>query len=235
MTAVDVDSLLPPEPPGGSLPATDLGSRARILREARQLFTAHGFAAVSMQQIADAATINKATLYHHFRDKEDLFVSMMEGELSRMGAGLASVIAEGETVRETLQRIARHIFVAQHSDFGRLVFDLHAHVSEERRSALIGRVTPPWVPIRGVIERGILSGEVRAVDADLVAKAFFAMVGSRMWWARFGGSRPEPDEAVAQMLADLLIDGVGDVHGRPSPPAATRTRVPGPSSRGRGD
>jgi AcrR family transcriptional regulator len=225
MTAVEID--LP-------VPITDLGSRARILREARHLFTAHGFAAVSMQQIADAATINKATLYHHFRDKEDLFVSMMEGELSRMGAGLASVIAEGGTAREILQRIARHIFVAQHSDFGRLIFDLHAHVSEEHRSALIGRVTPPWVPIRGVIERGIVTGEVRKVDADLVAKAFFAMVGSRMWWARFGGSRPEPDDVVAQMLADLLIDGIGNVHDSPSPPTATRKRVPGPSSRERG-
>ena len=48
--------------PGGSmvvvetnLPAADVSGRGRILREARLLFTAQGYAAVSMQQIADAA------------------------------------------------------------------------------------------------------------------------------------------------------------------------------------
>ena len=59
--------------------------RMRVLREARALFTAEGFAAVSMQQIADAATINKATLYHHFRDKEALFLSVIASEIRRGG------------------------------------------------------------------------------------------------------------------------------------------------------
>ena len=59
--------------------------RGRVLREARVLFTAQGYAAVSMQQIADAAAMNKATLYHHFRDKEDLFVAVMAEEFGLLG------------------------------------------------------------------------------------------------------------------------------------------------------
>jgi AcrR family transcriptional regulator len=212
MTAVEIDPLLPPEPPStgaGSLPAANLGGRARILREARQLFTAHGFTAVSMQQIADAATINKATLYHHFRDKEDLFVSVMVEEFARMAAGLSLVIAEGGSIRDQLQRIARHIFAAQHSDFGRLVSDMRAHVSETRRPELIGRSTPPWEQIRAVIDEAIRTGEVRDVDPDVAARAFFAMVGSQMWWSKFGSGGPDPNDAIAQTLADLLIDGIG--------------------------
>ena len=79
-----------------SIPAEDLSGRGRILREARELFTAQGFAAVSMQQIADAAAVNKATFYHHFRDKEDLFVSVVREELARATAGInASIVAGG--------------------------------------------------------------------------------------------------------------------------------------------
>ncbi len=66
-------------------PAADVSGRGRILREARLLFTAQGYAAVSMQQIADAAAVNKATLYHHFRDKEDLFLSVMVEEFASAG------------------------------------------------------------------------------------------------------------------------------------------------------
>jgi AcrR family transcriptional regulator len=184
------------------------GGRARILREARTLFTAQGFAAVSMQQIADAAGVNKATLYHHFRDKEDLFLAVMEGEIGRTAAGLAAVIAEGGTARETLQRIARHIFAVRQSDFGRLASDLHAHVSDERRMALMSRCTPPWEQIRRVFEVGMATGEVREIDTDLAARAFFAMVGSRMWWAKIDHLNQEPDDAVAQALVDLLMDGI---------------------------
>ena len=74
-------------------PAADISGRGRILREARLLFTAQGYAAVSMQQIADAAVVNKATLYHHFRDKEDLFLSVMVQEFARLAASVGSVIA----------------------------------------------------------------------------------------------------------------------------------------------
>lgn len=193
-----------------SAPATDVGGRARILREARKLFTAQGFAVVSMQQIADAAAINKATLYHHFRDKEDLFISVMVEEFARMAAGLSAVIAEGGSLRHQLQRIASHIFAAQHSDFGRLSADLRAHVSNERRSSLFDRCTPPWEQIRAVIDEAIRAGEARDVDADLVARAFFAMVGSQIWWSTMGTGRPDPDDAMAMTLTDLLLNGIAN-------------------------
>ena len=47
----------------------ELRGRARVVQQARELFLAQGYAAVSMQQIADAVGVNKATLYHYFRDK----------------------------------------------------------------------------------------------------------------------------------------------------------------------
>ena len=43
-------------------PLTEHGRRERIVREARALFTSHGYAAVSMQQIATAAEINKEVM-----------------------------------------------------------------------------------------------------------------------------------------------------------------------------
>src|SRR3954469_10540891 len=111
-------------------PAADVTGRGRILREARLLFTAQGFAAVSMQQIADAAGVNKATLYHHFVDKEDLFVSVMAEEFARMATAMGDVLAEGGSLRDQLTRVAGHIIAYHQSDFGRLAADLHEHVNE---------------------------------------------------------------------------------------------------------
>src|SRR5215218_3237972 len=190
-------------------PAADVSGRGRILHEARLLFTAQGYAAVSMQQIADAATINKATLYHHFRDKEDLFVSVMVVEFDRLAASVGAVIAEGGSLRDQLRRVAAHIIASRQSDFGRLAADLRDNVSGQRRSELMSRCAPPWEQISRAVERAAASGEVREVDPDLVARLFFAMVGSQIWWSNIGTHYPEPDDQLAATIADLVLDGIG--------------------------
>ena len=195
----------------------DLGGRGRILREARALFTARGFGAVSMQQIADAAGVNKATLYHHFQDKEDLFVAVMVEEFARMRAGIAAAIAEGGTLREQLTRVAAYVIASGHSDFGRLGADLREHLSESRRTELMARGGPPWADIRGAVEAAIAAGEARDVDPDLVGQLFFAMVSSQIWWSRFGAPRPQrTDDQIAATIAAILIDGIGHGPGAPS-------------------
>ena len=191
------------------VPAADVSGRGRILREARLLFTAQGYAAVSMQQIADAATINKATLYHHFRDKEDLFVSVMVLEFDRLAASVGAVIAEGGSLRDQLRRVAAHIIASRQSDFGRLAADLRDNVSGQRRSELMSRCAPPWEQISRAVERAAATGEVREVDADLVARLFFAMISSQIWWSTVGTRYPEPDDRLAATITDLLLDGIG--------------------------
>ena len=49
-----------------------------ILQGGMQEFLAHGYAATSMDRVAIAAKVSKATVYSHFRDKEGLFNSLIQ-------------------------------------------------------------------------------------------------------------------------------------------------------------
>ena len=49
-----------------------------ILKGAMQEFLAYGYAAASMDKIAKAAKVSKATVYSHFGDKESLFNAVMQ-------------------------------------------------------------------------------------------------------------------------------------------------------------
>lgn len=49
-----------------------------ILRGGMQEFLTNGFAATSMDRVAKAAQVSKATVYSHFRDKESLFVAIIK-------------------------------------------------------------------------------------------------------------------------------------------------------------
>jgi AcrR family transcriptional regulator len=189
--------------------AANGGGGERILREARALFTAHGYASVSMQQIADAAGVNKATLYHHFRDKEDLFVAVIAAEFERERAGIAGALAAEGDLRNRLQRVAAHLFASRHADFGRLLADLREQVSDSRRAELATQCAPPWLQLREAIEQAAAAGDVRPYDPELVARLFFAMVGCQSWWGKFDADRPAADDRLAALLADILISGIG--------------------------
>ena len=50
----------------------------KILQGAMQEFLAHGYASTSMDRVAEAAGVSKATVYSHFQDKKGLFKALIE-------------------------------------------------------------------------------------------------------------------------------------------------------------
>ena len=53
-------------------------TRQRILEAAEELFSKNGFHATSVSQITKRAMVNKAALYYHFKDKNDLIASLFQ-------------------------------------------------------------------------------------------------------------------------------------------------------------
>jgi AcrR family transcriptional regulator len=58
-------------------PATTVDKEDKILLGAMQEFLAHGYVATSMDRVAAAAGVSKATVYSYFKDKEGLFNALM--------------------------------------------------------------------------------------------------------------------------------------------------------------
>ena len=133
-----------------------LEAHQRILRGALDMFARRGIEGTSMDAIARAASVSKATIYSHWADKEDLlmavmvFVNGLEREREDVDTGdlcrdLATVLShrppndfDEERRRITPALIA---YSAVHPEFGR---------------AWRQRVTePPRASLRRVLERGI--------------------------------------------------------------------------------
>ncbi|HEX4219712.1 MAG TPA: TetR/AcrR family transcriptional regulator [Acidimicrobiales bacterium] len=53
-------------------------TRRALLAKARELFAANGFQATRTEEIVQGAGLTRGALYHHFRDKEDLFRAVFE-------------------------------------------------------------------------------------------------------------------------------------------------------------
>ncbi|MCP3933686.1 MAG: TetR/AcrR family transcriptional regulator [Bacteroidetes bacterium] len=55
-----------------------LTTEEKILSAAKEIFTKRGFVAARMQEIADAAEINKGLLHYYFKSKDKLFQAVFE-------------------------------------------------------------------------------------------------------------------------------------------------------------
>jgi TetR/AcrR family transcriptional repressor of mexJK operon len=82
--------------------------RQLVLDAAADLFMAQGYGAVSMDAIARAAGVSKATLYAYFSSKDQLFATII-GEACRQNIAVATYLPASETdVRVALTSLASH-------------------------------------------------------------------------------------------------------------------------------
>jgi AcrR family transcriptional regulator len=80
-------------------------TRQRLLAEAQRLFRERGYAATSLEQIADAAEVTKGAIYGHFASKEDLMLSALEAAPAPDYS--ATLNNESQPLRERLAAFGR--------------------------------------------------------------------------------------------------------------------------------
>jgi AcrR family transcriptional regulator len=65
-------------------------TRAALVEAARELFAAHGYAAVATEEIVRAAGVTRGALYHHFAGKRELFEAVYEDVERRLVERIAA-------------------------------------------------------------------------------------------------------------------------------------------------
>ncbi len=72
----------------------DLSTEERIKEAAKQVFIIKGLAGARMQEIADAANINKAMLHYYFRSKDQLFKKIFDEVIGEFAPKILSILGE---------------------------------------------------------------------------------------------------------------------------------------------
>ncbi|HEY8037387.1 MAG TPA: TetR/AcrR family transcriptional regulator [Methylobacter sp.] len=80
--------------------------RQAILDGATRMFLTHGYRNASMEKIAQAAPVSKATLYNHFDSKNALLAAVISDLCAALLQTMAQVTIESDDVENNLTRIA---------------------------------------------------------------------------------------------------------------------------------
>jgi TetR/AcrR family transcriptional repressor of mexJK operon len=148
----------------------------QVLEGARQVFMADGFEGASVDNIARAAGVSKATLYSYFTDKRRLFIEVAKIECMRQADSATTSIPTSAPAQEVLRIAATHMIGFFTSDFGLQVFRIC--VAESDRFPELGREFYSSGPQRvrdtliDYFRQGISRGELEIDDLDLAAHQF---------------------------------------------------------------
>jgi AcrR family transcriptional regulator len=83
--------------------------REMILARAAALFARGGYPGTSMNQVAEACGLSKATLYHYYRDKYELLVNIAEEHVTRLQGIVDEALTEESTPAGQLRMLIRRL------------------------------------------------------------------------------------------------------------------------------
>lgn len=146
-----------------------LDRRAEILSVATDLFLAHGFAGTSMSALARAVGVQKASLYHHFASKEDLFIACVtegyEATVRRLDALRADpCLTDPDRIRATMDELYRINLDTNVGRMAPLISEVAQDIPSVAETFHGGFITRQYDIVRGMVEDGIARGSFDPVD-----------------------------------------------------------------------
>lgn len=190
------------------------GSRAEItaprLRDAAlRLFARHGYAAVSMRQIAAEVGVQVGALYLYTSDKQSLLFELMRDHMQDLlDAWAASDPPPGDAVAR-LEHFARfHIrFHAARAEAVFIAYMELRNLTPENFAAIEALRRSYETALDSILRDGQAEGSLHVPDTKLAAMALIAMLNGVNTWFREGGRLSR--ERVEALHVDMVLQAAG--------------------------
>lgn len=196
------------------------GRREGILGAARTIFAHYGFRRASLEEISREAGISRTALYHHFRNKEDIFRAMCEGIYARATSRAEEAAASDDPIDTKLLAVLE----AQAGwIFRQLANSRHGLEIVDESNRLCADVTGAWSRrsvklLTKVLQTAENNGELDTSVSDNTPET----AAGFLWLCAHGLQGPSPASAPSaaqygRRLAGLVRLSVAGLGGKVTP------------------
>lgn len=208
-----------------------LATREQLLDAAERVFRERGVGHATLAEVADAASVTRGAVYHHFASKAELFEAMVARADMPMDAGFdIAEVADADPLSAVRERVLRALLHLASSPRVRSIFEvvfLRCEYTDElaaveqnhlhEREHCLGLC-------RGLLDKAVAQGQLpRDTDTRMASLLLYAFIGGLMRdWVQ--APRSFDLKAAAPQLVDLFLAGL-----RASPPSKIQTRHAGVS------
>ncbi len=183
-------------------------NRDQILSASAQIIRQKGFHAASMQDIAEAVHLQKASLYHHFSSKQEILLVLLDRALDLVTERVAAVINQNIPVDEKLRKaMAAYLeTLEKNAALASVLLFEHRSLDPEYRQRHIPRRDRFERLWREMIQEGMENGSFRVTDPATTARAMLGTMNWTITWYRPDG--PLSMQQISDQLATLFLDGL---------------------------
>jgi AcrR family transcriptional regulator len=192
-------------------------SRGEILRAAAELFMEFGYAATSIEAVADKLGATKGRIYHHYRSKADLFLDVQVAAMNRMFDQVEPIArGSGGSVDKLMAMALRHtqVILTELPMQKVAVQGLERHllglsVATTRLRSVVKLRDDYEAMFAEVIDAGIREGVFIDLPVTLVLKPFFgALNWTTVWYRPRRLQSAAAIDEIAQQLAAFALRGL---------------------------
>ncbi|MCX7994352.1 MAG: TetR/AcrR family transcriptional regulator [candidate division WOR-3 bacterium] len=184
--------------------------RQRIMETAITIFARKGFFQTTVDDIARSSKVAKGTIYLYFRDKSDIYISIIEEQLNSALRDVQKVNKENLKSSEKLKKIAEDWLL--HSVEFHKFFPVISMENINQVLKIMKEIKPRVFPVIGqiisavanIIETGIKNGEFRKINTRIAAICFLNIMRAPLLLSLFTTEKIKSTEEIL----DLFFDGL---------------------------
>lgn len=200
----------------GGRPSHDEAMRRseRLIEIAASMFMERGFEGTSIDAVAEAAGIGKATLYARYKDKGELFAAVLQRKIDRwLAMNETDQVASGD-IEEKLLALARRtvagaltaesiaisrIIMAEAARFPKLAKLMHEQ-GWQRSNAFVA----------ALLDQFVESGQIEVEDTTVAADLFLSLIIGRLTRMAMLGIETDAEQVDQRLKAavKLFLNGV---------------------------
>ena len=176
--------------------------REKILLTAKSLFIQQGYHGLAMRQISEAVGVSKAALYYHFKDKEELFLAILDIYLNEIESAIDDIQSKRPSSSEQLRMFVEYILSqpAEQRAVMRLGSQEMAQLSASSRKSFGKIYREKFIgKLIAIFQAGIESGELKSLNADVATWALLGIMYPYFYPAHTG------DKPVAENVIDEIV------------------------------
>lgn len=183
-------------------------TRARILAATREIYANHGSRGTTTREVAVRAGVNEATLFRHFRTKQQLLSEMLDlyGGASAIPE-MVERVRSYATIEDQLRELARCCIesLKRKEDLMRITM-AEEITNPEALTCAWQASTAARAALKEFFEENVASGALRG-EEDILARVFmslfFALVMARKIW----GDIDVTHESVVENIVEIFLNG----------------------------
>ena len=183
-------------------------TRDEILEAAAQIFREKGFHAASMQDIALAVNLQKASLYHHVSSKQEILLALLDRALDLLIEHMEQVISQPLSSEEKLRQAMRVYLTVMlgNRDLAAVLLLEHRSLEPQyqaRHTPRRDRFERLW---RDLIKDGHDQGSFSCTDPALASRFVLGVLNWSITWYRPDGPLSPPE--IADQFAEMFLKGL---------------------------